>query len=248
MPIEIPMTAEFDELQIATRGRVSRRVFFAAALAPLLARCSSDPNSDTAGLTRMLGQSFAGLTGKSSVTLKEVADTPFASLGVRVGSGAQTMLVLATRDGDSTVWTSASHIGLEMRRGRILRTAGLPQNLSATVFSGSDPLEAGVQNLHAPASAKRSIDLADRNAFGLVVESTVAPAGPADVDVLGTRIACVHAVERCICAALKWNFTNEYWADTGSGRVWRSTQFIDPDLDAVEIELFRPPELQSAAP
>jgi hypothetical protein len=224
----------------ASVPRVSRRAVFAAALTPLVAGCSSDPNSDTAALARMLGQSLKILPEKSSVTLDEVAGTPFASLGVRVGSGPQTMLVLATRDGGATVWTSASHIALEVQYGRIQRTAGLPQNLSATVFTGSDPLGA-LATLQAPADTMRSLDFADRNAFGIVVNSTINPAGSADVDILGTRIACIHAVEHCTCKALNWTFTNEYWADTHAGRVWRSTQFIHPDLDSVEIELFRPP-------
>jgi hypothetical protein len=220
---------------------VSRRVALAGALAPLLARCSSDPNSDTAALTHMLAQSVDAFSGKSSVTLDEVAVTPFASLGVRLGSGPQTMLVLATHDGEATVWTSASHIALEVEYGRIQRTAGLPQNLSATVFTGSDPL-AALPGLRAPADTVRSLDFSDRNAFGIVVNSTISPGGSADIDVLGTRIACIHAVERCTCKALNWTFTNEYWADIHAGRVWRSNQFIHPDLDVVEIELFRPPK------
>jgi hypothetical protein len=225
----------------ARYSMVSRRAALAGALAPLLARCSSDPNSDTTGLTHMLAQSVGGLSGRSSVTLDEVAATPFASLGVRLGSGAQTMLVLATRDGDATVWTSASHIALEIQNGRIQRTAGLPQNLSATSFTGSDPL-AALPGLRAPADTTRSLDFTDRNAFGIVVNSTISPVGPADIDILGTRIACIHAVEHCTCKALNWNFTNEYWADIHAGRVWRSNQFIHPDFDALEIELFRPPK------
>jgi len=221
---------------------VSRRIVLASALAPLLACCSSDSNSDTAGLTRLLGQSLGIFSGASSVTLKDVQDTPFASLGLRVGSHAQTMLVLATQSGRSTVWTSSQHIALEIQSGRILRTAGLVQNLSGTTFSGADPLDAGLQNLHASAPAKRSVDFSDRNAYGIVVDSTVESAGPADVDILGTRIACVHAIERCTCPALGWNFTNEYWASAHNGIVWRSVQSIHPDFDPLEIELFRPPK------
>jgi hypothetical protein len=214
----------------------------AGALTPLLARCSSDPNSDTAGLTNVLGQSLHVFSGGTAVTLKEVTDTPFASIGVRVGSGAQNMLLLATRTGRSTVWTSALHVALELQSGRILRSAGLTENLSGTNFSGADPLDAGLQNLRAPAPAKRSLDFTDLNAYGLAVNSTVAPAGSAMVDILGTPIACVHAIEQCGCPALGWNFTNEYWASAHSGVVWRSVQSIHPDFDPIEVELLRPPK------
>ncbi len=196
-----------------------------------------------ASLTRLLGQSLGVVTGGSSITLAEVTGVPFASVGVRVGSGPQMLLVLATRSGQSTLWTSASHIALEIVSGRIVRTAGLPHNLSATVFSVSDPLDAGLQSLRAPASAKRSLDFEDRNLFGAIVDSIVAPAGPAEIDVLGVRVKCLHVVERCSCAALGWNFVNEYWAGAADGRVWRSTQYVHPDLDAVEVALFRPPRV-----
>ncbi|HEX4158032.1 MAG TPA: YjbF family lipoprotein [Rhizomicrobium sp.] len=224
------------------RAGLTRRLVVAGALAPLLVRCSSDPNSDTAGLTHLLGQSFDVFSGGSGVTLKEVSETQFASLGVRVGSGVQTMLVLASHSGRSTVWTSASHIALEIQSGRILRTAGLTQNLSGTNFSGADPLDAGLQTLPAPAPAKRSLDFSDLNAYGIAVNSTVEPAGLAEVDILGTRIACVHALERGTCPTFSWNFTNEYWASTHNGVVWRSLQFIHPDFDPLEIELLRPPK------
>jgi hypothetical protein len=223
-------------------GVVTRRLVLAGALVPLVARCSSDPNSDTAGLTNLLGQSFSVFSGGSSVGLKEVADTPFASIGVRVGTGPQTMLLLATKTGRSTVWTSASHIALEIQSGRILRTAGLTQNLAGTNFSGTDPLDAGLLNLHAPAPAKRTLDFSDLNAYGIAVNSTIAPAGLAAVDILGTRVACVHAVETGNSPALGWNFTNEYWASAHNGLVWRSVQSIHPNFDPVEIELLRPPK------
>ena len=221
---------------------LSRRLVLVGALAPLLARCSSDPNSDTAGLTNVLGQSLNIFSGGSSVSLAEVSGTPFASIGVRVGSGAQIMLVLATHSGRSTVWTSSSHIALEIQSGRVVRTAGLVQNLSGTNVSGSDPLDAGLQNLRTPIPVKRTLDFSDRNDYGIVVDSTLAPAGLAAVDILGTRIACVHATETCSCPALGWNFTNEYWASARNGVVWRSVQFIHPDFDPLEIELLRPPK------
>src|SRR5262249_48683054 len=132
---------------------LSRRLVLVGALTPLLARCSSDPNSDTAGLTHLLRQSLNVFSG-DSVGLREVQDTPFASLGLRIGSASQTMLLLATTTGRSTVWTSALHTALEIQSGRILRTAGLVQNLSGTSFAGADPLDAGLQNLHAPAAVK----------------------------------------------------------------------------------------------
>ncbi|MGH6890198.1 MAG: YjbF family lipoprotein [Rhizomicrobium sp.] len=215
--------------------RPSRRALFAAlAAAPVLARCSSASNSAAGPLAAL----FSG----RSVPLKEVQDTPFASLGLRIGAGDQTMLVLATRIGSSDVWTSASQIALEIASGRILRTAGLPQNLSGTRFSGADPLAAGLDRLRQAIKDPHAVDFEDRNAHGVAIESVLAPAGVEDIDVLGTRVRCLHAVEQCRAPALSWTFTNQYWASAESGLVWRSLQNVHPALPALEIVLFRPPK------
>lgn len=228
----------------ATGTRVSRRtIFLAAAATPLLSRCSSDSNSDTSALTRLLVRSVDEISRGPSITLDEVASTPFASLGMRVGSGAQNMLILASRAAQSTVWTSASHIALEIQYGRVIRTAGLPHNLSGTTFPRSDPLANGVQGLGAAVSATRSADFTDRNAFGNEIDSTIAVTGPAEIEILGSRLKTIHAVERCTCPKLSWAFTNEFWIGSLDGRMWRSVQFVHPELDALEIELFRPPKV-----
>ncbi len=219
---------------------LDRRNFLFAAGASLLASCSSDPQSDTAEVGSMIRQSLGLISGDQGVSLEEVAKVPYASVGVRVGSGTQIMLVLASRLDQSLLWTSAAHLALETRYGRIVRTAGLAHDLSATNFITSDPLAQGLQNLKTETAAMRRIDLADRDAFQIPVQSTFSPKGEAEIDILGTQVKTLRAVEHCVCAEPSWTFTNEYWADPGSGVMWRSIQFVHPDLDPLEVETFRP--------
>lgn len=231
------------EMQVG-RADISRRAaLIAAATPPILSCCSSSPNSDTPSFTRFLFHSTDMFAIGRSVTLNEVTSTPFASLGMRVGSGAQTLLILATRSAQSTVWTGGPHIALEMQSGRVIRTVGLPHNLSGIAFPAPDPLAAGLRDLRAPTSASRTVDFADRDSFGDEVDSTIAVSGSAVIDILGTRLTTIHALEQCSCASLDWTFTNEFWAGSQDGRMWRSVQFIHPELDALEIELFRPPRV-----
>lgn len=248
LAVFVRANSEWVRRAAARRGgpEISRRnVVLLAVAAPMLACCSSDPDSDSASLARLVGRSLNPFSGGSSVTLDEVASVPFASLGVRIGSGPQTLLVLAAQTEKSTLWTSSARIALEIQSGRVTRTAGLAHNLSGTVVSGADPLESGLHNLRDSVAVQRTLDFADRNAFGTPVDSTVSPAGSAAIDVLGTPIRVVHAIEHCTCATLAWTFTNEYWADQENGLVWRSKQFIHPDLDVLEVELFRPPRDRS---
>ena len=66
----------------------------------------------------------------SDVTLDQAKAVPYASLGVKVGDGPQAMLVLADGTGPELSWTSASHISLITRDGRIIGSAGFEHNLS----------------------------------------------------------------------------------------------------------------------
>src|SRR5580698_5344419 len=85
----------------------SRRAILGGLGAPLLAGCSSDSNSDANMFGKMAAQSIAVFGAKPSITLDQVASIPYATIGVRLGDGPQTLLVLATRTGDSFFWTSA---------------------------------------------------------------------------------------------------------------------------------------------
>jgi hypothetical protein len=219
----------------------SRRAILGGLAAPLLAGCSSDSNSDTNMFVRMAGQSLDVFGGGQSITFDQVASIPYATIGIRAGDGPQALLVLATRTGDTLLWTSAAHIAIETQAGRITRTSGLPHDLSATSIVGTDPLQAGLQHLQGEATASRYADFADRNAYQNLVLSSVATTGVEEIEILGTRLKTLHAVERGSCAALGWEFTNEYWADIRSGFIWRSSQRVHPDLFAVELEVFRPP-------
>jgi hypothetical protein len=206
---------------------------------PLLAGCSSDPHSDSADMLKMLGQSFDTFTGDEGIPREQAAAIPYASIGVRVGGSAQAMLVLATQARNVCLWTSAAHIAVETQSGRITRTAGLPHNMSQSAFSGSDPLQSGLTRRGA--RCDYVIDLPDRNIFQAPVTYEMDAPVPDEIVILGAKLAVLHVRERGSCSVLDWQFVNEYWADTTSGFIWKSLQTIHPDLDAMEIVVFRRP-------
>jgi hypothetical protein len=47
-------------------------------------------------------------------------------------------------------------------------------------------------------------------------------------------------VEDCKAAQLGWSFSNEFWEDDATGYVWKSQQFVEPDIDPVTLESLRP--------
>lgn len=169
---------------------------------------------------------------------EQAASVPFASIGVRLGGSSESLLALATREHDVCLWTSAGGLAIETQSGRITRTAGLPHNMSQAAASGSDPIQSG---LRSGATCQYAIDIPDRNVYQAAIRYETKATTRDQTVILGGTIDVMHVLEHGSCSALAWAFDNEYWTDPLSGFVWRSRQNIHPDLDAVEIEIFRPP-------
>jgi len=218
----------------------TRRALCCAGLGlPLLAACSSDPDSDTSQMLDILGQSFHTFASGQSITREQAAAIPYASIGVRIGDSSQVLLVLESKTGGTSLWTSASRIAVELQSGRITRTAGLEHNVSQSGPTGVDPLQS---HPFAPKAAACTYvtDIPDMNTYQAVIHYEMGVTDRETVTILGTPIDTLHARETGHCPQLDWEFANEYWLDPASGLVWRSLQNIHPELDTVEIVVLRP--------
>jgi hypothetical protein len=219
----------------------TRRAFCCASLGlPFLTACSSDPDSDSAQLLQILGQSFHAFGSGDSITREQAAAIPYASIGVRIGNSSQVLLVLETKAGGTTLWTSASRIALELQNGRITRTAGLEHNMSQSGPNGIDPLQS---HEFTPRAEPYTyvMDIPDRNTYQALVKYEMGEAGRDTLTIFGTALDVLHAREKGSCSLLDWEFENEYWLDPTSGLVWRSLQNIHPEMDVVEVAILRPP-------
>jgi len=96
-------------------------------LALATAACSSSNSGNTsyAQFFQVIRQSWTASWGNARVTREQAAAIPYASLGYSLDGGNQDILVLATDSGGDLLWTSAAHVVIVTRDGRIVRTVGL---------------------------------------------------------------------------------------------------------------------------
>lgn len=174
------------------------------------------------------------------LTRQQVDAIPYASLAVRMGKSAQALLILASIDDDRLEWVSHDHEILITRRGRVVRTVGLPQDLDHTEFLTPDPVGSAPKRDAAMPECLRALDIGPRVAAGVVVRSTFENAGPDDLTILGRRYRTNVWEEKNAAPDLAWEFTNAYWADAESGYVWKSIQHVAPKLPPLEMIVFRP--------
>ncbi len=225
----------------------SRRNCIAGALAALaalsgglvLTACSSGSGSNSADWNEVYGivsQAFGGRA--PGVTIQDAAAIPFATIGIRVGDSSEGILVLATNNPQQQLWTSASHVVLQTENGRVMRTAGLEHNRTDIHLLKGD---SGGPPLQGSAETQWSEDFGDLHLYGVLVTCRSVVIGPEGVPNFTSRIPTIHVDEQCHSDTPDWTFTNSYWISPKDGFTWRSIQHVSPKLDALEIELLRPP-------
>lgn len=204
--------------------------------------CSSADSGNTnyAQFYQLFKQSMAASFGKIRVTRDQAAAIPYASLGYALDGGNQTMLVLATDTNGELLWTSPSHVVVVTRDGRIVRTLGLPHNLSGLTTAGapSPPPAAAIRQ---PFTSTRQEDFPELGFYGVALACRARLVGRQKITILGQTIATDRVDETCQSRVPEWSFTDSFWVDPDNGLVWRSLQHIHPGGTTIEIEIFRPP-------
>ena len=219
----------------------ARRLLGACACILSLAGCSSSGDSGYSEYWTAVKQGVRGTFGTApAVTRAQAAAVPYASMGYRVDDGGERLIVLATDNGGEQLWTSADHIVLLTRGGRIVRTVGLPHDLAATSAGrNGDPSPA--QALRAPFASERLEDFPDLNLYSLPINCHAAMQGREAITILDNRLDTIRVDESCVSEKLNWSFTDSFWIDPDSGLVWRSRQHIHPKGETLDTEILRPP-------
>lgn len=191
----------------------------------------------------------SALLGYRGVPLsrKRIDAVPYASMAARIGSGPRSLIILDSFDGDRLIWVSADHVALVTRGGRIVESAGLPQNLVGTQFLRADPVMDILSVGNSGSAAERLVSLVPPDQYDLPIISHFTPAGDEAIEIVGLRFNTIKFQEHCVCRDIGWRFTNHYWADNRTGFIWKSQQHIHPQLPVVAFDVLKPAAMPHAA-
>nr|WP_257644077.1 YjbF family lipoprotein [Luteimonas salinisoli] len=212
------------------RWRASR-VVGAAALAALLASACT-----TLSLSNVASIAHAIRAGDAEPTAEEVAAAPYYQLQASTAAGTA-VLVLGNVDGSRELWYGAPPTLLAIEHGRVVRTAGLEQNLDALRPPDEDPFVRGLHRLDAPVSYRRVEDWSPGYRYGVAVDARLSPAGVETVEILGTPRRLLRIDERVESAAAGLAASNRYWVDPEDGFVWASEQTVAPGQSIRLVQL-----------
>lgn len=227
-------------MNIAKRSTVtvSRRLLLLGGLSAPLGACDR-LGIDYGTMKDALSTGF-NFGGASGITLEQAAAIPYASIGFRVGSGGESIFVLASSNGRDQLWTSSERIAVTTRGGRIVSTAGLQWNLSGCQLLQSDPIADGTTRAAPLEPVSRLVDFKDAQRFSMRITGRFEELGSESIEILGTKIDTIVLTESCVCKDLDWEFQNQFWLDRETNFVWRSRQVIHPNLPAITLSVFRP--------
>jgi hypothetical protein len=216
------------------------KLAFTCAAACALAGCSSGESSlESSPLTRTVG-GIGDAFSTSTITLDQVAEIPFASIGYSVGGNNETMLVLSAENGGQLIWTSSAKIFLVTHRGRIVRTIGLDHDLRELVLENGAHTALFDAALGKDAKTVWRARFSDPDELSAEMSCVAHGMGAEPVTILGRMRDAIRVEESCVSPNLRWRFTNTYWVDTVGAQVLRSVQHVHPRLQAVTTEILRP--------
>ena len=115
---------------------------------------------------------------------------------------------------------SAVDIVLVTRRGRLVKTAGLPRNIRSTQLTADDPVAGRLHEFRRPLRASRTVDFDDDGGFGMPIDSRFDSLGRRSITILDIEFDTVLVRERNTSRTRRWNFDNFYWVDPADGFVW----------------------------
>ena len=169
-----------------------------------------------------------------------VAKLPYASITAKLGDLPRGLMVLGKKDGDQQLWVSSNRVALVLRRGRVVRSIGFPQDLRNSRLLTGDPLANAPQRLERQVNYVRELDLANPDYYELLVDASLEPIKAEKITILEIEFDTILLRERNRARTLSWQFENRYWVDPGDGFVWKSVQHIGRDLPPLQIEVAKP--------
>ncbi len=180
--------------------------------------------------------------GQPDIPLKrdDIAKLPYASIAAKIGKGPRSLLVLGRYDGRDLHYLSADRVAVVTRDGRLVKTAGLPQNLKATHFTHDDPVAGRLHQLTETTRFVRTVDIDAANTYGMPVVSEFEPLGPVTLTILEIEFETMLARERNTAQTMRWSYDNYYWVDAYDGFVWKSIQHIVRGIPPIEIDVLKP--------
>ncbi|MEM1385208.1 MAG: YjbF family lipoprotein [Pseudomonadota bacterium] len=209
----------------------------------LLAGCSSEGGGTFERIGTLAADRLFGEDAPvpPEVTRAQLDQIPFATIAVsfQAESGRAFVVPLADNDGYLT-YQDQNRRGLVLLGGAVAGTDGLSQDLLGVRHASGDPIAYPTRLADWPGQIDREYQykIRDLQRFSITVTCVYARDVREEIEIVERRYQVVRMLETC--TSPRRQFTNLYWVEPDSGFVWRSRQWLGPQLNPALIEIIRP--------
>ena len=177
-----------------------------------------------------LGDAVSSRSNTPLPTANEIDATPFAKLWLEVPGLGSAMMLLGRTVDNQRFWATSSQQVLVENHGLVVRSSGLPNNLTASHWEGFNPFAHGLHRLPENTRATRIVDWMPGYHAGVRLHAQYSRPQSTAIEIGGATTRVLHVQETLVAEApAKFRATNLFWVDPESGKVLRSEQQLTPD-------------------
>lgn len=177
-----------------------------------------------------------------AVTRAEITAQDVAAIQARIASDpAPTLMYAGARNGAYVTYVSALRQSLTLRgAAQITGTRGLGTDLLGAESVGIDPLARAIPPARWPRGVRRIYEFPSFGAQGRIesYDCSFELGEVRELVILQRRHRGVEVSETCTGPA--GSFENLHFADVETGFVWRSLQWVGPQMDLVDLQILEP--------
>ena len=206
----------------------------------ILSSCSAfDTNRVAAGYVEAFKSISNLIYGyENNIDPELIRRIPYASSLVKIGKGPYALMILESSENNRHTWVSADGVYLVTYEGRIVKTAGLGNNLTQFTKPKTSWGSLGMLQEYTYYLSYDEPYLRD-----LKIEAEIVNEGLTSTKLFDREVKLNLIKEKLRNRYLGWEVENSYWVDD-NGFVWKSKQFISPKLPSFEVEITKKPYIE----
>ena len=173
------------------------------------------------------------------ITSELVNNIPYASSLIAIGKGPSGLMILESKQEGRSVWVTADGVYLVLKKGKIIETKGLPNNLTNMLLPSYFQNE-GLHAINQKDTLTYYHSYDEPELTDLEVKASYQNMGLEKVSILDKDMELTLIHEKISNEYIGWNVLNKYWLDE-KGFVWKSQQNISPLMPIIHYEITKKP-------
>ena len=226
-------------------NRIKLRLAVTLSLVLQLGACTSGDNTlfeRIGSLARhsISGSSAAPADPAPAMTRAELDRIPYATAAFSKAGGARVILVPVVDNGGYLNYRDPGGDSVIMFGGAISGSESLGFDLQAVQHHPRDPIAHQMPLADWPGRLSRVYEFLQRDLgrYVIALDCVYEPAVPEKIEIFELIFDLMRVNE--VCTNAERQVINSYWVDVETGFIWKSEQWVGPQVGHVTVEIIRP--------